>query len=50
MLFHLHRLHAGDEHLDEFGAVAAKGGECLCLCEDDGFGHLLVPFLASLPP
>ena len=40
MLFHLHRLHARSEELDELGAVAAKGGECLCLCENDGFGHL----------
>ena len=38
MLFHLHRLHAGSEELDELGAVVAKGSECLC--ENDGFGHL----------
>ena len=45
MLFHLQRLHAGGEELDEFGAVVAKGGECLVGFDELGIAQELEPVL-----
>ena len=45
MLFRLRRFHAGGEELDEFGAVFAKGGECLVGLDELGVAQELKPVL-----
>jgi len=45
MLFHLCGLDAGGEQFDEFGAVVAKGGECLVGLDELGVAQELKPVL-----